>query len=182
MKFEYVYDDMTLKILDESYALPVLDFLFRNRCDFDKYEPEKPDNFYTEEFISSILKAEMTAFLKGSHVRFFQIKKEEPEKILGTVSFSHIITGSFNSCDTGYKIDKDYRRQNLGYTMISHGIEIMTKEKGMHRIESYIHPDNIPSVMLAKKLGFIDEGIAHSYVKINGVFQDHLRFAYIHNS
>ena len=57
--------------------------------------------------------------------------------------------------------------------------EILTHEKEMHRIEAYIHPQNISSINLVKSLGFISEGTAYSYVKLNGSWQDHLRFVYI---
>ena len=39
--------------------------------------------------------------------------------------------------------------------------------------------ENISSINLVKSLGFISEGTAYSYVKLNGSWQDHLRFVYI---
>jgi ribosomal-protein-alanine N-acetyltransferase len=63
--------------------------------------------------------------------------------------------------------------------MVKHMLEILTHEKEMHRIEAYIHPQNISSINLVKSLGFISEGTAYSYVKLNGSWQDHLRFVYI---
>lgn len=179
MKVEYVFGDLTLKVLNESYSAEILDFYYRNREDFDRYETLKPDNFYTEEFIKTMCKAELNGFLHGIFARYFLYFARQPEIIIGTVSFSHILTGSINTCTIGYKTDRYFRRRGYALFMIKQGIEIMVKEKGMHRIESYIHPDNIPSIQLVKKAGFIDEGIAHSYVKIGDIWQDHLRYTYI---
>ncbi|MFR4747930.1 MAG: GNAT family N-acetyltransferase [Lachnospira eligens] len=89
------------------------------------------------------------------------------------------VTSINHSCRIGYKIDKNYRQLGLGSLMVKHMLEILTHEREMHRIEAYIHPENISSINLVKSLGFISEGTAYSYVKLNGSWQDHLRFVYI---
>ena len=71
MKFEYAFEGMTLKVLDETFAGKVLEFYSRNREEFDRYEVAKPDNFYTTEYIAATLKAEYAALLKGEFGRFF---------------------------------------------------------------------------------------------------------------
>ena len=83
------------------------------------------------------------------------------------------------SCTIGYKIDKNY--QNLGYgrRMLTMALKIMVTECNIHRIEAYIHPCNLASLHLVKALGFIGEGTAYAYAKINGQWVDHLRFVYI---
>ena len=170
MKFEYAFEGMKLKVLDETFAGKVLEFYSRNREEFDRYEAAKPDNFYTTEYIA--------ATLKGEIGRFFLFSEDLPGEILGSVSFFGV-TSINRSCRIGYKIDKNYRQLGLGSLMVKHMLEILTLEKEMHRIEAYIHPENISSINLVKSLGFISEGTAYSYVKLNGSWQDHLRFVYI---
>ena len=116
--------------------------------------------------------------LKGEFGRFFLFSDDLPDEILGSVSFFGV-TSINRSCRIGYKIDKNYRKLGLGSLMVKHMLEILTHEKEMHRIEAYIHPENISSINLVKSLGFISEGTAYSYVKLNGSWQDHLRFVYI---
>ena len=55
MKFEYTFEGMKLKVLDETFAGKVLAFYSRNRDEFDRYEAAKPDNFYTTEYIAATL-------------------------------------------------------------------------------------------------------------------------------
>lgn len=179
MKLEYRNNNLTLKVLTSASASSVLSFYSRNREQFDRYETDKPDNFYTEEFIQNLLTAEYNSFISGKHIRFFLFDENYPGEIIGTISFSDIKKGSFYSCNTGYKIDKNFQRHGYGRRMLTMALKIIVTELNMHRIEAYISPDNAASAALARQLGFIQEGTAYSYVFLRGKWQDHLRFVYI---
>ena len=69
MKFEYQQDSLVLKVLDTSHTGEVLDFYKRNKDSFEKYETDKPSNFYTYTFIYNLLKAEYNACIHGKHIR-----------------------------------------------------------------------------------------------------------------
>ena len=88
MKFEYKNNHLILRVLTAEYADAVLSFYRRNREQFDIYETDKPDHFYTKAFIQSLLTAEYNAFVAGKHIRFFLFDTNFPDKIIGTVSFS----------------------------------------------------------------------------------------------
>jgi ribosomal-protein-alanine N-acetyltransferase len=46
----------------------------------------------------------------------------------------------------------------------------------LHRLEAACVPENAPSKALLLKAGFKHEGLASAYLKINGVWRDHLTF------
>jgi [ribosomal protein S5]-alanine N-acetyltransferase len=48
---------------------------------------------------------------------------------------------------------------------------------GLHRVEANIQPENKPSINLVKRLGFVKEGFSQRYLKINGEWRDHERWA-----
>jgi ribosomal-protein-alanine N-acetyltransferase len=48
---------------------------------------------------------------------------------------------------------------------------------GLHRLEANIQPDNQASIHLVKKLGFRKEGFSPRYLRINGDWRDHERWA-----
>lgn len=179
MKFEYKNNHLILRVLTAEYADAVLSFYRRNREQFDIYETDKPDHFYTKAFIQSLLTAEYNAFVAGKHIRFFLFDTNFPDKIIGTVSFSDIKKGAFCSCTTGYKIDKEFQHLGYGRRMLTTALKILVTEMHMHRVEAYIAPQNTASISLATKLGFIPEGTAYSYVYLRGKWEDHLRFVYI---
>jgi [ribosomal protein S5]-alanine N-acetyltransferase len=48
---------------------------------------------------------------------------------------------------------------------------------GFHRLEAACLPSNTASIKLLEKTGFKREGLARRYLRINGVWQDHLLYA-----
>jgi ribosomal-protein-alanine N-acetyltransferase len=47
----------------------------------------------------------------------------------------------------------------------------------LHRIEAASMPSNTGSINVLERVGFVREGFARRYLKINGVWQDHILFA-----
>jgi ribosomal-protein-alanine N-acetyltransferase len=47
----------------------------------------------------------------------------------------------------------------------------------LHRLEAAIVPRNAASRRVAEKLGLRDEGVALGFPQIQGVFEDHVRYA-----
>ena len=47
----------------------------------------------------------------------------------------------------------------------------------LHRLEAACLPANAASIRLLDRTGFTREGMARHYLKINGVWQDHLLYA-----
>lgn len=178
MNTTYSNSHITLRILDERYSGNILDFYTKNQLYFDIYEMDKPHSFYTLDFIKKMTKAEYNSFIQQTFIRYFLFANNNPEQIIGCVSFSDI-KKSMLSCTIGYKIDKNYQNSGYGRRMLTMALKIIVTEYNMHRIEAYIHPCNQASLHLVKTLGFIDEGTAYAYAKINGQWIDHLRFVYI---
>ena len=67
----------------------------------------------------------------------------------------------------------------MGYS--SQGVRLVLRRAfgplKLHRVEANIIPRNKASVGLAKKVGFRLEGRSPRYLKIAGIWEEHLRFA-----
>lgn len=179
MKFEHTTDRLILKILDQKSGSKVLDFYNNNLESFERYETDRPANFYTASYQSKILQLENTERQMHRFYRFYFFLKEDPNTIIGTVSFSHITLGSFKRAVIGYKIDGRYENMGLTTEAVMGAINILCDSLNLHRIEAYINPNNHASIRIVEKLGFIPEGIAHDYAYIHGSYVDLLRYAYI---
>lgn len=179
MLFCYESDRLILKVLQQDSARLVLEFYKNNRAIFEPLEPAKDEIFYTEKYQSKLLSAELKNFLSGRSVRFFVFTKDNPNEIIGTVSFNSINRGAFNNCQIGYKFDKGKLHKGYAIESVNKAVQIAILEMNIHRIEAYILPDNEASIKLIKKAGFVSEGMAFKYAKLINGWQDHLRYVYI---
>jgi len=178
----YETERLVLRTLDKSYAGLVADYYSRNKDFLRQWISLREDSFYTEEFQQKQLEEDLAKASDNKSLRLWIFKKDQEDKVIGTVAFNNIILGHFLSCHIGYRLDKD--QVNRGYITEAAGraIKAMFDDYGLHRIEADIMPNNIPSMMVARKLGFVEEGLLNKYMKINGEWQDHLRMALINNN
>jgi [ribosomal protein S5]-alanine N-acetyltransferase len=163
-----------LKVLDISKAASVLDYYIRNNPFLEEWEAVKDEEFYTIEFMEKQLEKELAQINNKQSFRLWIFKKAEDHRIVGTVGFNNIVWGAFLSCHLGYTLDKDEINKGYMTEAIQKGIDIMFDKFGLHRIEANIMPKNKRSLRVVEKLGFYNEGMAYKYLKINGVWEDHI--------
>ncbi len=53
-------------------------------------------------------------------------------------------------------------------------ISYIFDQVGLHRVMANFRPENVRSAQLLERLGFEREGLARSYLRINGVWADHV--------
>ena len=58
-----------------------------------------------------------------------------------------------------------------GRELVRYGFD----DLGLHRVEANVMPRNAASRKLLRRLGFIEEGLARQYLRIAGVWEDHIR-------
>ena len=173
---------MILRSLTVSDAEGLFQFRTRNAEFFKPWSPEYPKGYFTIDYHRSNLVSIETDILNGTLVQFGVYLKSLPERMMGSVVFSNIIMGPFLSCYLGYRIDKDELNKGYGTEAIKAGAEFMFKEKRLHRIEANIIPRNIASIKAIEKAGFTYEGISRKYLKINGVWEDHLHYVLLNEA
>ncbi len=169
---------LVLKTLDESHAQAVVDYLSRNREFLKEWEPVRKDDFYTAQGQHDELLREQAEMDEGCMLKLWISKKGE-EKLIGSLTFGSIVRGAFLSCFLGYRLCRDEINKGYMTEAISAGIGVMFGEYGLHRIEANIMPRNARSMRVAQKLGFCSEGYAKKYLKINGVWEDHIHMVLI---
>jgi ribosomal-protein-alanine N-acetyltransferase len=175
----YETERLILKTLVKDAAPMVLSFYDDNRSFFEAWEPKRAVNFYTLNYQKTSLTAEANQAAEGKLLRYWVFLKENPNEIIGTVCFQNFQKEPYLSCCLGYKFARKYTHNGYASESIQKGIEIMIKDYNIHRIEAFVMPNNYSSIRLIERLSFIYEGISYSYAKVNGVWSDHRRYAYI---
>lgn len=179
MNTEYRTARLSLKLLTPDHYREVLAFQIRNKEIFEKYEPTRPDNFYTLSYQHTLLKYEYKLALKLSTVRFYAFLRENPDTIIGTVCLHDILRGAYSCCEIGYKFDSAYWHQGYAREALEKIIQIAFYDLNLHRIFARVVPENKPSIRLLHSLDFLEEGLERASLQIQGEWTDHLRFARI---
>lgn len=181
MNHTYETERLYLKVLSRYDARMVLDFYSANAKEFALYEPLKEEDATNLNYQAIMLDFELEHYKKNDLLRLYLFEKENPFKIIGTVSFRNISQGFYKCATLGYKMDKDFRRKGYMAEAITKGLEIMDEELHLHRVEAIVLPSNNPSIQLLEKLGFQREGLIRDKVFLNGQWEDHYLYSYIFN-
>jgi L-amino acid N-acyltransferase YncA len=67
-------------------------------------------------------------------------------------------------------VDPEFRRMGVGYMLLKH-LAVEGKKKGAQVLHSSISPDNVSSLLLHKKLGFLAEDRKIAYLDLNTLDQ-----------
>lgn len=164
-------------------APAVADFYSRNREHFGPWDPPTDSDFYTEAFQRGALRNGALAFATGSAYRYWLQPIGDPSKVIGSVHFSSVVRGPFQSCALGYALDQAYEGQALMTEALRCAIgEMFSPHINLHRIQAAYRPENWRSAEVLRRLGFQDQGLAEDYLFIDGVWRAHFITALINRN
>lgn len=105
------------------------------------------------------------------------VEHSAKQEILGLFSISQIFRGPFLSAYVGYWVGE--RHAGRGYMTEAFRLllDFAFDELDLHRLEANIRPDNAPSIALVQRMGFRKEGYSPRYLRIDGEWRDHERWA-----
>jgi ribosomal-protein-alanine N-acetyltransferase len=107
----------------------------------------------------------------------YVIRSTGDDAIVGACNVSNIFRRNLLSAYIGYAAVAGYEGRGL----MSEGVGLVLDEAfgplGLHRIEANIQPANEASIAFVRRLGFVREGYSEGYLKINGEWRDHERWA-----
>ena len=98
------------------------------------------------------------------------------DALAGGITLSNVRRGVAQMGAVGYWCGRPFTRQGLTLAAARALCEFSFRTLGLHRLEAACIPDNDPSRRLLAKAGFAEEGHAPAYLKINGVWRDHVLF------
>lgn len=171
--FEIKCERVTLAVLSPGQADIVVRYYTDNREHLEPWEPLREAAFYEPAEVRTRLEKAAVAFEEGSAFHFAVIENESG-RMIGVCNFSNVIRGAFQACYLGFAIAGSHQGRGLMSEAVQAGIKYMFETAGLHRIMANYLPHNERSAALLKRLGFEREGYARAYLKIAGIWQDHV--------
>jgi ribosomal-protein-alanine N-acetyltransferase len=162
-----------LRLLEPHEAQKMVRFRDENRQHLEQWEPRRSPEFFTEGFWQIHLRLSTRDFRDGNSSSFVLLSPDQAE-VMGVCNYTNIVRGTFQSCHLGYALAEKYQGQGLMHEALDLTNRYLFDEQGLHRIMAAYLPRNERSGVLLEKLGFEKEGYARRYLKINGIWEDHV--------
>ena len=126
--------------------------------------------------------AQFDVFLTNSRKKsnlFHAVCLRDSCAIIGAMNLSQIFYGNLCSAYLGYLIGAAHAGQGLMREAIPLVLEHAFTTLKLHRVEANIQPGNIASIKLVRRAGFSKEGFSRRYLRIDGSWCDHERWAIV---
>jgi ribosomal-protein-alanine N-acetyltransferase len=133
-----------------------------------------PDHLSRKSFTNRVYWA-ARACKTGTAFPLFLVRRDGT--LLGAITMDNIRRGPAQSATIGYWVGQPYARN--GYMREAIGILVhhAFTNLDLSRIEAACLPENAASRGVLEKSGFKYEGVAQSYLQINGRWRNHVLFA-----
>lgn len=164
-----------VRLLELDDARDLLDLRVRNREFLAPWEPRRPEMRYTldQQRAELTFALESAATDRAYHFGIFTLRDE----LVGTITLANVARGAWQNATIGYFVDEDHN--NRGY--VTEAIGLVTglafAELGLHRVQAGVMPRNPASMRALEKAGYRREGLSLRYLRINGMWEDHVMFA-----
>lgn len=134
-----------------------------------------PDHLTRKAFTSRVYWAQRSIG-NGSAVPLFLVRRED-QTLLGAITLDNIRRGPAQAGTLGYWIGQPHARQGYMREAINSVVHYAYERLDLSRIEAACLPENTASRALLEKCGFKYEGVAQSYLQINGRWRTHVLYA-----
>lgn len=107
----------------------------------------------------------------------FFIFRRGDDELVGGITLSNVRRGVAQVASLGYWMGAPYLRRGYMSDAVATAGAFAFQDLMLHRVEAACLPSNVASQRVLERNGFIKEGLARKYLKIDGVWQDHLLYA-----
>lgn len=109
----------------------------------------------------------------------FFIFTSDSDRLIGGLTLSNVRRGVSQAASLGYWMGVADTGRGLMSEAVGAVVPFAFESLRLHRLEAACLQTNRASIRVLEKCGFHPEGMARQYLRINGVWHDHLLFAAI---
>lgn len=141
-----------------------------------KWEPAWADDHLTRKAFTNRVYWAQRSITAGTALPLFLVRRED-DALLGAITLDNIRRGPAQSGTLGYWTGEAFTRQGYMREAIHSVVHQAFTRLDLSRIEAACLPENAASRGLLEKAGFKYEGVAQSYLQIDGRWRTHVLYA-----
>ena len=147
-----------------------------SRAFLTPWEPTWADDHLTRRSFTNRVYWSQRSITAGTAVPLFLIRRAD-EALLGAITLDNIRRGPAQAGTTGYWVGQPHSRQGYMREALEAVVHYAFTALDLSRIEAGCLPENTPSRRLLELCGYKYEGVAQSYLQINGRWRTHVLYA-----
>ncbi|MEY9861872.1 ribosomal-protein-alanine N-acetyltransferase [Catenulispora sp. GAS73] len=167
-------EDVLLRPMRLTDAAALARAFDRNRAHLAKWDPIRPDDFYTEPGQYSRLK-KLDQDRGAGHIERWTFDRGDGE-VYGSLTLSNIELGIFLNARMGYWVDVELVGRGLATAAVNGVCDYARERWNLHRIEAGTNVENVASQRVLAKCGFEEIGLSRSHLYVNGRWADSKQF------
>ncbi len=164
---------LRIRLGEPSDAEALVSFFRLNNPHFAKTQNPRRGRWLSQSYVADHLRLTRRDFRDDRSCQLLILPRDE-SKIIGTANFTSFVRGYFQACHLGYLLAEAEQGKGLMTEALRAAIDYVFLELDMHRIMASYVPSNERSGRVLARLGFQIEGRAPAYLRINGIWQDHI--------
>jgi ribosomal-protein-alanine N-acetyltransferase len=150
----------------------------RSRAFLQPWEPTWPTDDLTRGAWRRRLSAYAHDVERGLAYPFLVFRQSDGAMV-GGITLSNIRRGVAQMGSIGYWVGEPFARRGHTLGALKAVTQFSFGRLSLHRLEAACLPSNVPSRGVLLKAGFVQEGMARAYLRINGNWEDHLLFGLV---
>lgn len=167
---------LTLR-LPQHGDFPAWSELRRTSADFLKpWEPTWAEDHLSRRAFTNRVYWAARAYRGGTALPVFLIRRDDQE-LLGAITLDNIRRGPAQAGTLGYWIGQAFARKGFMREALQAVTHHAFTRLDLSRLEAACLPENAASRGVLEKCGFKYEGVAQSYLQINGRWRNHVLYA-----
>jgi ribosomal-protein-alanine N-acetyltransferase len=140
------------------------------------WEPTWADDHLTRRSFTNRVYWANRSISGGTAVPVFMLRRED-DQLVGAITLDNIRRGPAQSATLGYWIGECHARRGYMQEAIGAMVHHAFDRLDLSRVEAACLPENMASRSLLERSGFKYEGVAQSYLQIDGRWRTHVLYA-----
>lgn len=140
------------------------------------WEPTWSDDHLTRRAFSNRVAWAQRCSKGDTALPLFLLRRDD-DRLLGAITLDNIRRGPAQAGTLGYWVGAPFLRQGYMREAIAAVVHHAFKVMDLSRIEAACLPENTASRGVLERAGFKYEGVAQSYLQINGRWRNHVLYA-----
>ncbi|MBM1688981.1 GNAT family N-acetyltransferase [Sulfitobacter geojensis] len=147
-----------------------------SRAFLTKWEPVWADDHLSRKAFTNRVYWAQRSVSSGTALPLFLVRRKD-NTLMGAITLDNIRRGPAQSGSLGYWTGEPFARQGYMREAIHAVVHQAFTRMDLSRIEAACLPENAASRGLLEKTGFKYEGVAQSYLQIDGRWRTHVLYA-----